>query len=138
MRVVRANRDPLVLLAKLVCQLGDPEVAASLLQASARECLMASMRCRRWQHLQSAQIEQQQPPVWPTAAPTSCMAAGPDFLPEAMQEALLRVCAHYQWPAAFCPVLGQLIATQPVPWTSWSGLPQVTLLRTALSTGKLT
>ncbi|PRW58552.1 hypothetical protein C2E21_2778 [Chlorella sorokiniana] len=93
--VVTRNRESLALLVKLVCQMGDMDVGASLLKASKRE--------------------------------PCCVGYGTN-----PQEAILRMCAHFGWPAAWLSLLGQLLAAHPIPWSSWQGLTQTKLIERAV------
>lgn len=52
------------------------------------------------------------------------------------EEALLRMCAHFGWPAAWHPLLGQLVAARPIPWASWQGLLQTNMLQCAVQIGE--
>lgn len=52
------------------------------------------------------------------------------------QDAILHMCAHFGWPAAWRPLLGQLMAALPIPRSSREGLPHTQLIRTAVQMGE--
>ena len=59
-------------------------------------------------------------------------AAGKD-----LRAAVVHAAAHFGWPAAWAPRLGQMVAAMGVPWQSWISPPHEHLFRLAIEAGGL-
>lgn len=123
--VVHSKLNFLLLLAKLLCQLGDVGAAGIFLKAVRREC-----SCRwdsRAVTFPSAAGRHAHPAFSIACLPT----AGKQFY---QREDALRMAAHFGWPADWRPLLGRLLAADSNPEYCSAGV-QLDLFEEAAAIG---